>query len=105
MNKVNPIKASVFMVLMTGVLAGCATGRMSGLDNSPDDTKITKNVEALIDKHPELTPPEEINVQTGNHVVYLSGLVDDGVEVENAELVARQAEGVSDVVNMIAVTH
>jgi osmotically-inducible protein OsmY len=50
-----------------------------------------------------LSPPEEIEVQTRNHVVYLSGIVDSGVEVENAESVARQTEGVSDVVNSIAV--
>jgi osmotically-inducible protein OsmY len=35
--------------------------------------------------------------------VYLSGLVDSGVAVADAESVARQAKGVSDVVNMIAV--
>ncbi|MGO8973614.1 MAG: hypothetical protein ACLQNV_08795 [Steroidobacteraceae bacterium] len=35
--------------------------------------------------------------------MYLSGLVDTGVALSDAEPVARQAQGVSDVVNMIAV--
>jgi hypothetical protein len=47
--------------------------------------------------------PRKSRFRRRNHVVYLSGLVDSGVEVENAESVARQTEGVSDVVNSIAV--
>jgi osmotically-inducible protein OsmY len=104
MNMVNPITASVFMALSIGALAGCATGRVGEVDKPSGDATITKNVETLIDQHSELAPPEEISVQTRNHVVYLSGLVDDGVEAENAEQVAREAGGVSDVINMIAVT-
>jgi len=103
MNKVNTFYAPIVMLITTGVLAGCAIDPVSGSGGGSGDAKITQHIEAQFDKHPDLGPPQEINVQTRNHVVYLSGLVDTGVAVADAESVARQAQGVSDVVNMIAV--
>jgi osmotically-inducible protein OsmY len=103
MNRVNTLYAPLVMLITAGVLAGCATDRASGPGGGSGDAKITQNIEAQLDKHPDLGPPQEIEVQTENHVVYLSGLVDSGVAVADAESVARQAKGVSDVVNMIAV--
>jgi osmotically-inducible protein OsmY len=103
MNRANTFYAPIVMLITAGVLAGCATDPVSGPGGGSGDAKITQNIEAQFDKQPDLGPPQEIEVQTKKHVVYLSGLVDSGVAVADAESVARQAKGVSDVVNMIAV--
>ena len=103
MSKTKAFYAPIAILIAAGALAACATDPASGSAASSSDAKITQNIEAQIDKRPDLAPPEEIEVQTKNHVVYLSGLVDSGVAGENAELVARQTNGVTDVINMIAV--
>jgi osmotically-inducible protein OsmY len=45
-----------------------------------------------------------LDVQTINHVVYLSGEVNAGLEKHIAEAVAQQVPGVIKVVNSIAVS-
>jgi osmotically-inducible protein OsmY len=44
-------------------------------------------------------------VQTQDHVVYLNGMVADGLERETAEAVASQTPGVKKVVDSVAVEH
>jgi osmotically-inducible protein OsmY len=88
--------ASVFIV--AGALNGCAT-------TSPNDEKITANVETSIDQHPDLGPPGAIQVQTQEHVVYLNGMVADGLERETAESIARQTPDVTKVVDSVAIAH
>jgi osmotically-inducible protein OsmY len=46
-----------------------------------------------------------INVQTLNHVVYLSGEVSEGNMSESAKAIALKVPGVTQVVNNIAVSH
>ena len=67
------------------------------------DTQITEAVEQAIAQHPDLNPPNQIYVDTRDHVVYLSGLVDNTLVTQNAEQVARQVSGVVRVVNTITV--
>ena len=55
-------------------------------------------------KHPELEPPNLLQVQTLNHVVYLTGVVDTDYEQQMAEIVARQAPGVTKVINSIGLS-
>jgi osmotically-inducible protein OsmY len=88
--------ASVFMI--AGILNGCAT-------TSPSDEKTTANVQKMIDQHPDLGPPGAIQVQTQDHVVYLNGMVADGLERETAESVALHTPGVTKVVDLVAVSH
>jgi osmotically-inducible protein OsmY len=52
-----------------------------------------------------LEAPNLIRVQTLDHVVYLSGLVDTPLERQMAEAVALRATGVVRVVNSIAVNN
>jgi osmotically-inducible protein OsmY len=104
MNRLKPLFALIFVFVMTGALPGCATERTCGAGCS-GDAKITTNVQALIDQHPDLGPPNSINVQTLDHVVYLNGLVSTGLQREIAESVARETTGVVKVENLIAVTH
>jgi osmotically-inducible protein OsmY len=77
----------------------CDSGGCSG------DAKITTNVQALLDRHPELGPPNSITVQTRARVVYLYGQVSAGLERETAESLAEETPGVVRVVDSIFVSH
>ena len=85
-----------------GLFAGCAVERKCGFQGCPGDAQITTNVKSLFNQHPEIGT--EVNVQTLNHVVYLSGFVAAGEMRATAEDVAGTAPGVSKVVDTIAVT-
>jgi osmotically-inducible protein OsmY len=97
--------ALAFALILTSALSGCATYRKCGIDGCPGDAKITANVQAQLDQHPELGGPNSINVETLDHAVYLDGLVSAGIESRTAESVALEVPGVSRVVNSIAVAH
>jgi osmotically-inducible protein OsmY len=77
----------------------CEAGGCSG------DAKITVNAQALINQHPEFGPPDSVRVQTLDQVVYLTGQVTQGLMKRSAADVARQAPGVTRVVNNISVTN
>jgi osmotically-inducible protein OsmY len=87
---------------VSGLFAGCAVERKCGLQGCAGDAQITEKVESLFNEHPEIGT--EVNVQTLNHVVYLSGLVSAGEIRTTAEDVAGTAPGVSKVVDTIAVS-
>jgi osmotically-inducible protein OsmY len=91
----NPLSALTAVLILSSALAGCATF------GNPDDAKITTNVETRLRQDPATAPPSEINVQTADHVVYLSGLTDTRSEKDEAEADAREVPGVKDVVNTI----
>jgi osmotically-inducible protein OsmY len=92
------------VLILTGAFAGCATYGNRGADGRSGDAKVTANVQALFDQHPELGAPNMIEVQTLNHVVYLHGQVSAGLQSNTAESLARETPGVANVVNSIAVT-
>ena len=94
------VLTSAFIV--PGLFAGCAVERKCGFQGCPGDAQITTNVKSLFNQHPEIGT--EVNVQTLNHVVYLSGFVAAGEMRATAEDVAGTAPGVSKVVDTIAVT-
>ena len=87
-------------LVIAGALSGCATFNKCGFQGCPGDAKITADVKALFDRHPELGT--SIDVQTLDHVVYLYGLVDTPLESEIANSVALEAPGVARVVSSIA---
>ena len=92
------------LILGVGIaLVGCATYEKCGFDGCAGDAKITANVRALIDKHPDLEAPDQVGVQTVNHVVYLTGTVSTNLQKSTAEAVARQAKGVTRVEDSISV--
>ena len=74
------------------------------MSGCPGDAEITAQVQALFVKHPDLEPPNLLEVQTLNHVVYLTGVVDTDYEQQMAEVVAREAAGVTNVVNSIGLS-
>jgi len=65
---------------------------------------VTTNVQTAIDQHPGLAMPDSIQVQTIDQVVYLSGIVSEGLQSREAEVVAQQTPGVARVVNELAVS-
>ena len=95
MSKVKPFYSLASVLIVAGALYGCATTGGAG------DEKITANVKTLIDQHPDLGPPGTIQVQTVDHVVYLTGQVDNEVERSVAESAALTVAGVTRVVNSI----
>ena len=90
--------------IVLAALPACAAYRKCGLEGCPGDANISGEVETLFDQHPELRPPNLINVQTVDRVVYLSGLVDTDLQRQIAESVALQAPGVAKVVNSIGLS-
>ena len=102
MKRPGPSPALVFAcaILLTGVLPGCTTFRKCGFSGCAGDADITAQVRTLLSQH-ALQPPNLIQVQTLDHVVYLSGLVNSDTERLTAQSVALEAPGVSRVVNSI----
>jgi osmotically-inducible protein OsmY len=96
--------AAVSAVILAAALAGCATYEKCGLEGCAGDAKVTANVKAVLDQHTELAAPGTIEVQTLDHVVYLNGFVDSGLERSTAESLAQQVPGVTRVVDSIAVS-
>jgi osmotically-inducible protein OsmY len=88
--------------VLAAALAGCATYHRCGSSGCPDDAQITGAVRALIAQHPDLGPPNLIQVATRDHVVYLTGEVATGLQKDIAESIALKAPGVARVMNSIA---
>jgi hyperosmotically inducible protein len=105
MQSVKSLCAIAIVMFLPGILSGCAETRQCGLEGCPGDAKITADVQARLNQSPDLGPPGSIRVQTLNHVVYLNGLVDYGLEKSTAESLAKQVPGVTRVENNIAVSH
>jgi osmotically-inducible protein OsmY len=95
--------STVFLFSLWSALAGCSSYGRCASSACGGDAAITINVQTLLDRHPELGAPHSIEVQTIDRVVYLNGLVNDGLERGIAESVASQTPGVLKVVNSIAV--
>lgn len=96
------ILAFLGVLTVATALDGCAVFPQSS--NPAVDKAITANVEMRFGQNAELEVPNQLNVQTINRVVYLSGLVATGLQRRDAELVANQVQGVDKVVNSIGVT-
>src|ERR1700740_2768641 len=84
-------------IILVGAMAGCAT--------APGDAEETANVRARLDHDAALGAPHSIDVQRVDHVVYLNGLVSQGMQGREAESVAQGTPGVTSVVNLLAVPH
>ena len=105
MYKLKPLYALIIALASPGLLAGCAAERKCGLAGCPGDAQITANVQTQLNRHPDLEGISSINVQTLDHVVYLSGEVSEGLMKETAETIARKTPGVTWVENEISVAH
>jgi osmotically-inducible protein OsmY len=94
------------LVLVLASLSGCATDESrpesSDVGQTPgaymDDAMITTKVKTAIFNEPGLDSAE-INVETYQGNVQLSGFVESQNDIETAVRVARQVEGVRSVKN------
>jgi osmotically-inducible protein OsmY len=105
MSKNGAICASALTVVLAAALSGCVTYEKCGLRGCPGDADLSKNVQESINQHIGSVAPKSIRVTTLDHVVYLNGQVDYGLERSTAETVANQVPGVAKVVNNIYVAH
>ena len=103
MNKPKTTYAFALVFAAAVVLAGCATDRECLFDGCPGDSDLSKTVQQNINQHTEFGAPDSIRVMTVDHIIYLNGQVDTGLERLNAESVAKQVPGVTKVVNNISV--
>jgi osmotically-inducible protein OsmY len=101
-----PFFAYTCIAVLICVLAGCATSERCGLEGCLDDAKITARVQAALNQHADLGPPDSIRVHTLNRVVYLDGMVSDGLAKRSAFSIAKKVAGAKnvEVVNDIAVS-
>jgi osmotically-inducible protein OsmY len=104
MTRPNPLYAWVLTFVLTGALPGCAAYGKCGIWGCLGDAEITAQVRALFEQHPALEPPNLLDIQTRDRVVYLSGVVDTDLERQMAESVAHEAKGVAKVVNSIGLS-
>ena len=89
--------------ILTGTSVAWAGNLDSSIGGGLDDRTITADVTSAIAQHRDLGPPNEISVDTRDHVVYLSGMVFNSLSGEDAEAIARQVPGVTRVVATIGV--
>jgi osmotically-inducible protein OsmY len=105
MNIPKPLYALAAIFTLAGALGGCATFEDRDPAVRNDDAAITKNVRAQLNQYAALGAPNSIGVQTVDHVVYLNGLVDGGLEKRSAAAEVEKVPGVTQVVNNISVVH
>lgn len=86
-------------LMLGGTIAGCATGaKQESVGQYIDDATVTAGVKAAILKDPTLKATE-INVETYQGIVQLSGFVSSAENVATASAVARTVKGVKSVKN------
>lgn len=88
------------LALLCVLVGGCKSMTGETLGNQIDDTSITTWVKSTLvaDKFSNLT---RVHVHTVNGVVYLTGTVSTGEVRDRAADLARQVDGVKDVINHI----
>ena len=97
------IAALIGGLILISDFSGCAALEKCGFAGCPDEAKITTDVNEQFRRHADLSPPNLLNVQTLDHVVYLSGTVSSDLQRYHAEEVARQASDGALIVDTISV--
>lgn len=91
-------------LIVTCCLSGCAAYTACRSGDCADDAQITSGVQKSIDRYGQLGP-DQVDIQTIAHVVYLYGLVNTDLERDRAEEAALETPGVARVVNSISVNN
>jgi osmotically-inducible protein OsmY len=93
------ITTTLLTALLLGAVSACATSaKHESVGEYIDDAAITAGVKAAIVKDPNLKA-SEINVETYQGVVQLSGFVGSAETVATATTAARTVKGVKSVRN------
>lgn len=95
------MRATALIVCLTAVLTGCAAFGKCGTPQCTADAKISDEVRTLLAQSPALGAPNPISVQTIHGVVYLRGLVSTPYLIGEAQSIAEQVPGVTDVRNLL----
>jgi len=88
-------------LILGGAFSSGAVARNSSNIGAPDDVEITAAVQGAIAQHRGLGAPNQIYVDTRDHVVYLSGTVYNFLLGDDATETARSVPGVNRVVSTI----
>lgn len=105
MIKANCFRLGGSVLVLTGLLSGCATYNTYNkcdLRGCSGDANITSEIQAQFNQHLSLEP-NAITVQPLDHTVYLYGLVSSSLEIDTAESIAGEVPGVTGVVSSVAV--
>jgi osmotically-inducible protein OsmY len=102
-SKFKSLYVSAGVLSLAGLLPGCAADNKCGWGGCPGDAQITANLQSQLSRHPDLEGVNSIDVQTLDHVVYLSGEVSSGPMRATAEAIARKTPGVTRVEDTIVV--
>jgi osmotically-inducible protein OsmY len=94
---------TVGALILSGTLSAWAAASNPSNIGNPDDAQINADVTEAIARQPDLGAPNQIYVQTLDHVVYLSGWVSTGLSADDAIEIAGKIPGVTRVVSTIAV--
>lgn len=86
------------MALSVFMLVGCATLTGKTLGENVDDASITAAVKAKLAAE-RATTLTRIDVDTNQGIVYLNGVVENAAMKQRAAELARQVQGVRNVVN------
>jgi osmotically-inducible protein OsmY len=97
------MRVTVLCVWLAAVLAGCASSGKCGSGECSADASISAEVRTLLAQNPSLGGTNHITVQTIHGVVYLRGLVSTPLQIADAGSVAAQAQGVTDVQNLLSI--
>jgi hyperosmotically inducible protein len=102
MNKIKSLYPLALAFALIAALSGCATNQQCGAEGCPGDAKITAAVQAQLAQHTEIG--SIVEVQTINGVVYLNGVVSQGIQRQTAATVASNTPGVTKVVNNLGIS-
>jgi BON domain len=92
---------SALALVFASTLPAHAMSAKNASESAIDDAKIKADVQTSLDENAGVGPPNSIRVQAVDHVVYLHGLVDTGLEKWIAGSIASRTPGVEEVVNSI----
>jgi osmotically-inducible protein OsmY len=94
------MRAMALTICLTAALTGCAAFGKCGTPECTADAKISDEVRTLLAQSPAFGA-NQINVQTIHGVVYMRGLVSTPALIGEAEGIAQQVPGVTDVRNLL----
>jgi osmotically-inducible protein OsmY len=90
---------------LVAVMSGCASHVACPDSGCIADAHTEAAVSAALSAHAEYGAPGQVRASTINHVVYLYGVVDTGLERSNAAIFAANTDGVARVINCISVSN
>ena len=100
----NRLCAWTIATVLLVAIPGCAMYGKCGNHECPEDAQTSAEVRKLFAQYPNLQSPNILYVQTRDHVVTLTGMVNTDYDRRLAESVALQASGVTRVNNLLGTT-